>query len=80
MLVSVFSLFVKLEEHSILLPFLRLQMFFDLNLTQASSVVAFKSIVAYRSGLRINPSVTDEDAEKGLVRTVGEHDQSLEER
>ncbi|BBN12985.1 glutamine synthetase [Marchantia polymorpha subsp. ruderalis] len=71
MLVSVFSLFVKLEEHSILLPFLRLQMFFDLNLTQASSVVAFKSIVAYRSGLRINPSVTDEDAEKGLVRTVG---------
>ncbi|KAG6555354.1 hypothetical protein Mapa_002580 [Marchantia paleacea] len=71
MLVFVFSLLVILEDHSILLFFLRLRMFFDLDLTQASSVVAFKSIAAYRSGLRINPSVTDEDAEEGLVRTLG---------
>eukprot|EP00252_Welwitschia_mirabilis_P011169 TRINITY_DN2511_c0_g1_i1.p1 TRINITY_DN2511_c0_g1~~TRINITY_DN2511_c0_g1_i1.p1 ORF type:complete len:844 (+),score=165.73 TRINITY_DN2511_c0_g1_i1:452-2983(+) len=36
----------------------------------AKVVVSFKSIVAYRSGLDINPSVTTEQAEEGLLKNL----------
>jgi hypothetical protein len=35
-------------------------------LTLSSKVVAFKSIAAYRSGLRINPLVSAQESENGL--------------
>lgn len=34
--------------------------------TVADKVLAFKSIVAYRSGLAINTEVTEKEAEEGL--------------
>lgn len=42
--------------------------FLNLNavLTLSSKVVAFKSIAAYRSGLRINPLVSAQESENGL--------------
>ncbi|CAM6088141.1 unnamed protein product [Calypogeia fissa] len=38
--------------------------------SQLSSVVGFKSIAASRSGLNIDPTVTDQDAEEGLVKDI----------
>lgn len=38
--------------------------------TLSEKVVAFKSIAAYRSGLRINPLVSAQDAENGLHKNL----------
>lgn len=40
--------------------------FLNIFATVADGIVGLKSIAAYRSGLEINPNVTNEDAEEGL--------------
>lgn len=45
---------------------------FSLSLhTEAEKVIAFKSIVAYRTGLAINTEVTLKEAEDGLREVLG---------